>query len=136
MPKVHAAESSNKVVINYAVLSNATLESSAHVILKACYSRASTIDRAWRKANNILVVSSLKLTSRGWHALARWLLGPASMLEAAWQLQAVRDCVLYTKSLSESVPLLLTQLLAHLSDMWQAHVADTTLILQSVHGFA
>lgn len=56
MPKIHAAESSNKVVINYAVLSNATLESTAHVVLKACYDKTSTIDRAWRKANNILVL--------------------------------------------------------------------------------
>ena len=58
MPKVHAAQSSNKVVINYAVLSNATVESPADVILKACYDKTSTIARSWRTANNLLVVSS------------------------------------------------------------------------------
>lgn len=58
LPKLQAANSNYKVVINYSVLSNSTLESSAHVLLKVCYDKTSTVDRAWRKANNILVVST------------------------------------------------------------------------------
>jgi len=61
LPKLHAANSNYKVTINYNVLSNATLESSAHVLLKVCYDKTSTVDRTWRKANNILVVSNRPL---------------------------------------------------------------------------
>lgn len=57
LPKLKAANTNYKVMINYAVLSNSTLESTAHVILKVCYDKTSTVDRSWRKANNILVVS-------------------------------------------------------------------------------
>ena len=60
LAKVDAANSQQKVVINYNVLSNATLESTAHVILKVCYDKTSTTDRSWRKANNILVVSTIQ----------------------------------------------------------------------------
>lgn len=56
LPKLQAANSNYKVMINYNVLSNATLESTAHVLLKVCYDKTSTTDRAWRKANNVLVL--------------------------------------------------------------------------------
>jgi len=56
LAKVDAHNSNQKVVINYSVLPNATLDATSHVILKACYSPIATRDRAWRKANNILVL--------------------------------------------------------------------------------
>ena len=59
LAKVDAHNSNQKVVINYSVLPNATLDATSHVILKACYSPIATKDRAWRKANNILVVRTL-----------------------------------------------------------------------------
>ena len=69
LTSLDADNPNTKAVINYQLLSNATLESTAHVILKVCYSAPSAKDRAWRKANNVIVVSppfcpTIKLSCR------------------------------------------------------------------------
>ncbi|KAL3141564.1 hypothetical protein ABBQ32_004809 [Trebouxia sp. C0010 RCD-2024] len=59
LPRLQAENPNRKAVISYNVLPNATLTPGAHVILKACYSAPSAYDRAWRKANNIIVLDKL-----------------------------------------------------------------------------
>lgn len=56
LPRLEADNANYKAVITYNVLPNATVNPAAHVMLKACYSAPSAKDRAWRKANNIIVV--------------------------------------------------------------------------------
>lgn len=59
LPQLKADDPNYKALISYQVLPNATLPSTAHVSLKVCYSAPSARDRAWRKANDIIVVRQL-----------------------------------------------------------------------------
>lgn len=98
LPKLHAANSNYKVMINYNVLSNATLESSAHVLLKVCYDKVSVVDRAWRKANNILVLDkqcpftvATKATLPPTSGTATWM-PPATAPNAGYFVRAYAIC--------------------------------------------
>jgi len=50
------AASADEVIINYAVFANQTANMTDKIILKACYSNYSQVDRPWRKFNNIIAV--------------------------------------------------------------------------------
>lgn len=46
----------DSVVVNWAVLANATANTSDTTLLKACYSPFSRVNRPWRAINNIIAV--------------------------------------------------------------------------------
>lgn len=50
------AASADEVIINYAVFANQTANMTDKIMLKACYSNYSQVDRPWRKFNNIIAV--------------------------------------------------------------------------------
>jgi hypothetical protein len=54
LPKLQAADTSDKVFITYSVLPAFTPNASDTVQLKACYSNYSQVDRPWRATNNII----------------------------------------------------------------------------------
>lgn len=54
-PQIKADEDS--VIINYSVFANQTANLTDFIMLKACYSNFSEVDRPWRKFNNVIAVS-------------------------------------------------------------------------------
>lgn len=63
--QVQAASSS--IIITYSVNTTYTVNATSTVTLKACYSPASTVNRAWRKPNDVIAVSC------AWNALCTYI---------------------------------------------------------------